>query len=816
MKFIKWLLIVLLVLLVLAFGSVYVLVTFYKKELTQMLKEELKSRHNTILECGAVSVSFIDNWPHASVELKDVEVRSSLSAPGMAPPLHAGSIGVAFDLVKLWKGEFVAKYLSLRNAEILLEKDVDGQRNFIFTRQDTVPVQVTVPATAAPENPIQMELREVNLRNVHFVFHNAQREQQVDLTLKKADLKLRNFADGIRVLLKGHADSKGLMFNRRRGSFLENARAELDLDVVYMKNNRKLCVFPGSEIKINQQDYEVSAIAAFGEEKRFALSVKTSQVELQKIMQLVSAPVRATLSNFDVKKPLNAKLTLVGAIAKREEPAFVIQFSSRGQQLTIGKSKIPYSELDFSGRVVSLDSSRTRGDISRAYVLVSPLRGKVYRHPFTAKVLVSNLADPQIAINAMLQIRAENIDFKVARDFILQGRATAELSYEGPTTKLNSLEFLDKPMKLKSKLRFYDFSYREFNRPYTYVLNGLAQLNNRDLFFDSLRLRTVVGDAKLKGRADNFMPYVLGYSAGFRANLAASSEFIDMNPVLMKSARPAGGSVARSQKPAQKSVQSRMQDAVNVVPGKFEFNIQLFARKMVLRQMQATYVSADLNYRTDLLTIKSLHLNTCEGKLHASGSIQEFTRVKADVRVENVNVKTLFEQCENFGQEAVKSENLRGVLSLDARFRGELDDKMEVMGETMSADVKLRLRDGHLVEFPPLQKMSNLVFRNRDFNDVQFSELSENFELEGYKMNIHELEIASNVLNLYVVDGLYDFKGTSNINVLVPWSNLKRRGKNYVPKNSGESAQNVRGLKLNFQGTKNNMKVSFGHQDLPH
>jgi hypothetical protein len=129
-------------------------------------------------------------------------------------------------------------------------------------------------------------------------------------------------------------------------------------------------------------------------------------------------------------------------------------------------------------------------------------------------------------------------------------------------------------------------------------------------------------------------------------------------------------------------------------------------------------------------------------------------------------------------------------------------------------EVKLKLREGHLVNFEPVQNLSNFLFKNRDFNDVAFSELSETFQLEGFKMRINELEIASNVLDLFVVDGLYDFKGKSNINILVPWSNLKRRGKNYVPKNSGQSAENTRGLKLNFQGPSKNMKLSFGHKQL--
>jgi hypothetical protein len=66
-------------------------------------------------------------------------------------------------------------------------------------------------------------------------------------------------------------------------------------------------------------------------------------------------------------------------------------------------------------------------------------------------------------------------------------------------------------------------------------------------------------------------------------------------------------------------------------------------------------------------------------------------------------------------------------------------------------------------------------------------------------------------LNLYM-SGTYHFKEQSNINILLPWSNLKRRGKNYIPKSSGQTAENSRGLKLNYSGMPNKLKLSLGNK----
>jgi len=129
----------------------------------------------------------------------------------------------------------------------------------------------------------------------------------------------------------------------------------------------------------------------------------------------------------------------------------------------------------------------------------------------------------------------------------------------------------------------------------------------------------------------------------------------------------------------------------------------------------------------------------------------------------------------------------------------------------MKGEVQLKLKDGHLRNFEPLQKISDYIFRKRDFQDISFSELNETFLIDGFKMQIQEMEIASNVLNLYM-SGVYHFKEKSNINILIPWSNLKKRGKNDIPKNSGQSAENSNGLKLNYAGYPNKMKLNLGNK----
>lgn len=796
MKYIKRFFIGLFTLLLLAGAAIFIIITFYKKELNTLLVENLKVNYGLELKVKDIRVSFFDNWPHASMQLKDVYVASEVNGKN-EPILKAGSLSLSFNLEKMLHKQFIVKYISMSDAEILLQRNEDGTRNFEFKKQ---------PHDTAKHTGISFEVNKISLEHVKFAFRNKEKKQNIALDFKDLAIRLKQYSDGVEATLRGKSVVEELLFNEKNGAFLKQKRAILDLDVNYIFDRKTLCILPSSKAEIEDQTYNLTSLITLGENQRLALQISGEKLKVEKVADLLTPKIKKVLSNFDVKRPVDAKILLVVNLGKKEDPVILAEVVGENCDLAIGHSKIPYSALFFKGKIRSLDSTGQRGDMEHASIIFEPLKGKVYDFPFTASVKVNNLTKPDIAIEADLLVEASKIPYSISKDLILKGSATAKLKYSGPTDKLNKTEFLQSPMSLSAYLTFKNLSYKELDRPYVYTVNGNASLNNHDLQFDNLRVKTDIADALVKGKAEGFVPYLFGLTKGFKADASARTEKLDLNPLFVKSEAPAPEK--------DKQVEQTLSTPSNKIPqGQYEFNINLFAKKLVFRKIEGSNADVDLSYKGNSLNIKSASINTCDGKIIAKANVQNFEKLSADMNIQNVNVTKLFEQFENFGQEAIVSSNLKGNMNVEAKFKTDLDEKMNLKPESMVGDVKLKLVNGHLINYEPVQSLSNFLFRNRDFNDVEFTELVETFKLRGYEMQIEELEIGSNVLNLYVVDGLYNFKGESNMNLLIPWSNLKKRGKNYIPKNSGESAENTKGVKLNFSGPSKKMKLSFGHKD---
>ena len=64
-----------------------------------------------------------------------------------------------------------------------------------------------------------------------------------------------------------------------------------------------------------------------------------------------------------MKQTLDAKFLMAARLGVKEEPVIIADVVGKDCDLKIGASKIPYSNLNFIGRILSLHQNRKRGDL---------------------------------------------------------------------------------------------------------------------------------------------------------------------------------------------------------------------------------------------------------------------------------------------------------------------------------------------------------------------------------------------------------------------------------------------------------------------
>ena len=103
--------------------------------------------------------------------------------------------------------------------------------------------------------------------------------------------------------------------------------------------------------------------------------------------------------------------------------------------------------------------------------------------------------------------------------------------------------------------------------------------------------------------------------------------------------------------------------------------------------------------------------------------------------------------------------------------------------------------------------IQKFVFKNRDFDNIQFAELKNKLTIKGTNITIPPMQIQSSVLSLYV-EGLFTQDNKTDLSIRVPLSNLNKRDEEYIPKNK-KKGEKI-GTSIYLRGQRNNKEdVNF-------
>lgn len=186
--------------------------------------------------------------------------------------------------------------------------------------------------------------------------------------------------------------------------------------------------------------------------------------------------------------------------------------------------------------------------------------------------------------------------------------------------------------------------------------------------------------------------------------------------------------------------------------------------------------------RDHMVWMDTLSFRAADGTVgisgYLNGSDKDNLYLKGNLALYDLDIDQVFFKFDNFGQDYLISEQVHGRITGTVDVKSYLYPDLTPKLDRTHALVSMRIRDGRLENFAPMQAMSDFM-GNKNLNNIRFGELENSFEFNNGTLTVPRMKIAS-TLGYIFLSGNQDLESRINYEVQVPLSLVQSAGWNML------------------------------------
>ncbi|MEO5648716.1 MAG: AsmA-like C-terminal region-containing protein [Ginsengibacter sp.] len=748
-------------------------VSAHKKAIIKQVTEKVSKEINGSLSIGDIELNFFRTFPKVSVLLNKVVITDSLFSKHHHPFFEGEEIFAQLNIANLIKKQFAVDGLKIVNANIYLFTDNSGYTNeYLLSSKKNIPSDKN---KATEKN----ELNFIDLKNVRVILDDKKKGKLYNILAKKLNIRIDDKDSFLLVSSKSDMLIHDLSFNLAKGSFVKEKTFEGKFEVRFNKFLHQLSA-DSINIKIAGQPFNVSGnFDLQGPAPQFNLRVHTKNILYDFAKSLLPEKISSALSIVNLDKKINVDAIINGPL-KGGDPVIVVKWEVKKSNLTT--PFLDFSNATFSGFFTNeVDTSLPRKD-ANSKIQLNNFSADWNGLPVTSNhIEILNLYQPLLTADLKSNFALATLNNMLGSNSIqlTHGKGSANLTYRGPLERNNNTNsFVNGVITFSDGTIWY--APREIEMKNA---NGKLIFKNSDVSVTDLQCVVLDNKVTMNGHANNLL--TLMNTGPNRVNIDWNiySSSLNLSPFIYL-LKP-GKKVNRSNN--KKAKLGKISAKIDDILDQGSLDVHLKTDRLQYKKFEAENVTAHVSLFSESYEIHQVSMLYGGGRLDLSGSLvnrnSNFHQVTFHSAIKNVEVNKIFSTFNNFGQNGIEANNLEGKLSAKADGTFGLNNNGEVYPGSVASTIDFSLKDGVLKNFEPIKKVQNFLFKNRDFENIQFAELKDILQIANEEVRINRMEMASTVFTIFV-EGVYSTKGNTDLSVQIPLSNLKKRSADYDPKNS--------------------------------
>ncbi|PWA06742.1 AsmA family protein [Flavobacterium laiguense] len=604
----------------------------------------------------------------------------------------------------------------------------------------------------------------------------------VDLlfTLKGKYIASQNIAPDLNLDFK----LKDGFVNYKKSAF-PVSNLNIDISTKVPSLNPELLMLGAKNVSLNiEKNYLKAKLKMNGMTTPDIDMVLSSQIDLEKLNRALGIP------NLELKGMLVSDLKAKG---KYDQKQRLFPNTNGTLNLKNGFIKTQYYPNAITNINIVSNINNQKGTFDGLSVLLKPAGFTFEGEPFWVEADLKNFDDLNYDIKAKGTLNVSKI-YKVfsQKGLDVDGSIKADLQLKGIQSYAEKGNYSKLQNKGTLELRNIKVA-TEYLPKSLLIKEGIFKFNQDKMSFNTFLASYGQSDFKLNGYLQNVFNFIADKNGVLKGSFTLNSKYINVDEFMSStSSTPVATSTSNS---APKPV--AQETGVILIPSNFDLQFYATAHKINYQGLILQDGKGAVKMKNGRMLMQNTGFNLIGCNVAMNAAYQGITPKKAvfeySIKATDFDIKRAYKEVKMFREMASAAENAEGIISLDYKIKGRLNQQMQPIYPSLIGGGVLSIKDVKVKGM----KMFNAVSKTTDHEALKNPELS-------------KVDIKTTVKNNIITIERFKFKfagfrprieGTSSLDGKL---NLKMR--------LGLPPLGIIGIPLTVTGNKDNPKVKVGRQ----
>ena len=751
-------LVVAVILIIVLWLGIWGYVYFNKSDLISKISSKITEKTKAESSIGDLSASMLKTFPFISIELSNVVVKDSLWKVHGKTFFTAQNIYLRLSPFGLFnKNRGVGKVI-VTKGRVHLFVDSTYFNNQYILRSDRRNKKAASP------------LPDIHFVQSEWILENPSRQKYHHFALRDFYVQTTE-KDNIQVFdINANMLVESLAFNTTKGSYLRNKNVSGKFEVRIDRGAKQLS-FNNINLLIDGQKFNLTGKFSVDSTNRdFNLVIGSDKMSFDKTVTLLPDSMRSKIKAYSMQKPIKAVIEISGETKYKFIPLVSVNVTVKDNNIiTPGGT---FSDCSFIGRFNNeLKIGDPRLDMNSVLEL-SDFSAVFKKIPISSNTIrVSNLKSPYLECDIKSSFALTSLNELTGSTTLQfkQGNGVIDIQFKGPISGRDSVN-----SGIDGTISFTNATVNYVPRNVTLSRgSGTLLFKEKDLRVQKFSARTGETELVMNGNAKNFLSLLNISPEKLTLTWDVYSPQLHLKDFKSFLAK-------RDIQTPRRAANDEFKRTAGKIDKMFtdgDILITLTTPKMNYKKFEAKKVDAELLLTNNRIDLKNVSFGHANGSMKMVGTVTEGARDNAvflNSTLNKMDIPTLFNAFGNFGQDAITTENIKGIVSATVNMNTAITDQAEVITENTKGTIDFLVENGELNNFEPLQKISISVFKKQDFSTIRFADLKNRLEVKGTAFIIDRMEIRSTALILFA-EGVYDVKKGTDMSIKFPIRNIVKK-----------------------------------------